>query len=40
MLLFIFWILNVVDILIPKFLQIFQLIIYLISNIDFYDNSL
>jgi hypothetical protein len=30
-LLFIFWFLNVLDILIPKFLQMFQLIIYLIS---------
>lgn len=29
--LFIFWILNVIDILIPKFLQTFQLIIYLAS---------
>ena len=31
LLLFIFWILNVIDVLIPTFLQLFQLIIYLIS---------
>jgi hypothetical protein len=31
LLLFIFWILNVIDILLPSFLQLFQLIIYLIS---------
>jgi len=30
-LLFVFWVLNVIDILIPKFLQIYQLIIYLAS---------
>jgi hypothetical protein len=30
-LLFIFWVLNIIDILIPKFLQLFQLIIYLAS---------
>ncbi|MFA7708088.1 MAG: hypothetical protein WCX73_04000 [Candidatus Pacearchaeota archaeon] len=32
MLLFIFWILNIIDILIPSFLQKFQLLIYLISS--------
>ena len=32
MLLFIFWFLNVIDILIPNFLQTFQLLIYLIST--------
>jgi len=32
MLLFIFWVLNLIDILIPSFLQQFQLIIYLASS--------
>jgi hypothetical protein len=32
LLLFAFWILNVIDILIPEFLQMFQLLIYLISS--------
>jgi hypothetical protein len=31
LLLFIFWILNVIDILIPRFLQTFQIIIYISS---------
>lgn len=31
LLLFIFWILNILDILIPEFLQVYQLVIYLIS---------
>ena len=35
LLLFVFWILNVVDILIPRFLQIYQLAIYLISILLF-----
>jgi hypothetical protein len=35
LLLFVFWILNVVDILIPRFLQIFQLIVYLASILLF-----
>lgn len=35
LLLFIFWVLNVIDILIPKFLQIYQLVIYLISTLLF-----
>src|SRR4030042_110497 len=30
-LLFLFWVLNIIDILIPNFLQLYQLIIYLIS---------
>jgi len=32
LLLFVFWLLNVIDILIPKFLQTFQLLIYLVST--------
>lgn len=35
LLLFIFWVLNVIDILIPKFLQIYQLAIYLASILLF-----
>jgi hypothetical protein len=31
MLLFIFWILNVIDILIPRFLELYQMAIYIIS---------
>jgi len=34
-LLFIFWILNIIDILVPSFLQYFQLIIYLASSFIF-----
>jgi len=34
-LLFIFWILNVVNIMIPKFLELYQLVIYLISILLF-----
>ncbi len=32
LMLFIFWIFNILDILIPNFLQVFQLLIYLISS--------
>ncbi|MBT4377097.1 hypothetical protein HOD29_07020 [archaeon] len=35
LLLFVFWILNIIDILIPTFLQTFQLIIYLASTTIF-----
>jgi hypothetical protein len=35
LILFIFWVLNVIDILIPKFLQIYQLVIYLASILLF-----
>jgi hypothetical protein len=35
LLLFIFWILNVIDILIPKFLELYKLIIYLASILLF-----
>jgi len=35
MLLFIFWILNIIDILIPNFLQAFQLLVYLASSTIF-----
>jgi hypothetical protein len=35
MLLFVFWTLNIIDIMIPKFLQEFQLIIYLASSFIF-----
>jgi hypothetical protein len=35
LLLFIFWILNVIDVMIPRFLQIFQLGIYLVSILLF-----
>lgn len=35
LLLSIFWILNIIDILIPRFLQIYQLLIYLISILLF-----
>jgi len=35
MLLFIFWILNVIDILIPRFLEFYQMIIYLVSILLF-----
>jgi len=35
LMLFIFWILNVIDVLIPKFLQIYQLVIYLASILLF-----
>ncbi|HTZ42205.1 MAG TPA: hypothetical protein VMC07_03300 [Candidatus Omnitrophota bacterium] len=31
LLLFIFWVLNVIDILLPKFLQVYQILIYLAS---------
>ncbi len=35
MLMFIFWILNVIDILIPRFLEFYQMIIYLVSILLF-----
>jgi hypothetical protein len=35
LLLFVFWILNVIDIMLPKFLQLYQLIIYLASTLLF-----
>jgi O-antigen/teichoic acid export membrane protein len=35
LMLFIFWILNVIDILIPKFLEIYQIVIYIVSILLF-----
>ncbi|MFA5993001.1 MAG: hypothetical protein WC796_04815 [Candidatus Pacearchaeota archaeon] len=35
LLLFVFWILNVIDILIPRFLQVYQILIYLASLLMF-----
>jgi len=34
-LLFVFWVLNVIDILLPRFLQLYQLIIYIVSTLLF-----
>jgi mannose/fructose/N-acetylgalactosamine-specific phosphotransferase system component IIC len=34
-LLFIFWILNIINILIPRFLEMFQMLIYLASSVVF-----
>ncbi|VVB77650.1 Uncharacterised protein [uncultured archaeon] len=35
LILFIFWVLNVIDILIPRFLQIYRLVIYIVSILLF-----
>jgi hypothetical protein len=35
LLLFVFWILNVIDILIPRFLEFYQMVIYIVSTLLF-----